>query len=472
MAPASQWEHSNKASKRQRRRRIRLAILGALLALYAGGAVYFSNHFTPGTTVDGVNASMMDASQLAQAIRDRQSTYKLHVTNKDGFDLSVAGSDIDLTCDGEAVATEALSRTSPLLWLPYVISPNNMLIDAHIQANQQALSDIVAGAVDNYNSTSVFPTNANGAYNPDTQKFELIPKTIGTALDATKVLEQCKVATNELRDKLELGSDVLALPDVDDDNPTLLASIEQANGILDRGVQVACDGNVVATADRPTIASWMSITDDQQLDISHVADWVEGNEAILDAGNATDDEHVWECDTWETAVDIHRVMERDLGDTAQVIRIAVETKPPVTEGAKERGRHIDINLSTQFVRFYDTDGKVIWDSYCVTGGWDSQYKEMHATPEGTFAIQAKQTNTTLVGADRDHDEKPDYESFVYFWMPFLNYDYGLHDATWRSEFGGDIREWYGSHGCVNLPYDKAAELFELVNVGDTVYVHS
>ena len=96
---------------------------------------------------------------------------------------------------------------------------------------------------------------------------------------------------------------------------------------------------------------------------------------------------------------------------------------------------------------------------------------MHETPTGTFYLESKQTNQTLVGADLDGDQQPDYESFVYFWMPFLNYDYGLHDATWRSEFGGDIREWYGSHGCVNLPYDKAAELFQLVNVGDTVYIH-
>ena len=143
----------------------------------------------------------------------------------------------------------------------------------------------------------------------------------------------------------------------------------------------------------------------------------------------------------------------------------------MTPGAKERGRHIDINLTTQFARFYDTDGKVIWDSYCVSGGWDIEKGGMHHTPTGEFAIQAKETNRILTGADTDKDGKPDYESFVYYWMPFLDYDYGLHDATWRDEFGGDIYTWWGSHGCVNLPLDKAEELFNLVNVGDPVVVH-
>ena len=55
-----------------------------------------------------------------------------------------------------------------------------------------------------------------------------------------------------------------------------------------------------------------------------------------------------------------------------------------------------------------------------------------ACPEGKRAHQY-----------RDKDEKPDYESFVYFWMPFLDYDFGLHDATWRWDFGGDIRFYDG-----------------------------
>ena len=30
---------------------------------------------------------------------------------------------------------------------------------------------------------------------------------------------------------------------------------------------------------------------------------------------------------------------------------------------------------------------------------------------------------------------------------------------------------YGSHGCVNLPSDKAAELYDLMQLADVVVVH-
>ncbi|WP_396176816.1 L,D-transpeptidase family protein [Fannyhessea vaginae] len=41
----------------------------------------------------------------------------------------------------------------------------------------------------------------------------------------------------------------------------------------------------------------------------------------------------------------------------------------------------------------------------------------------------------------------------------------------RSSFGGSIYKTNESHGCVNLPPSKAAELFSLVHVGDSVVVH-
>ena len=471
MAPAQLINSSDKKAK-GKGGKLRWVVLGALAAAYVVGAAYFSSHFTPGTTVDGVDASLMTTSQLAEAIEQRAASYQQHITGPNGLDITIPGSDVSLTCDGAKTAKEALDRTSPAMWLPYILSPKHMLIDADVTVNDEALANSVGAAVAAFNESATPPTNSTAAYNAENGTFEATQESVGTAFDAGKVLEESAVAVRELRDEVTVGDQQLAQPTVANTDETLNASIERANTILAHEINVVCDDQTIATIDRNTMASWMHFGDDNQLEISGIYDWVENNETVVDAGNAIDDEHVWEIDVQATCDDIHRVMEQDLGDSAKVAREAIETKPPVTPGAKERGRHIDINISTQFIRFYDSDGKVIWDSYCVTGGYDPQYGDMHATPTGTYAIQAKQTNTKLIGADRNGDSEPDYESFVYFWMPFLNYDYGLHDATWRSDFGGEIRTWYGSHGCVNLPYEKAAELFELVNVGDTVYIHN
>ena len=56
-------------------------------------------------------------------------------------------------------------------------------------------------------------------------------------------------------------------------------------------------------------------------------------------------------------------------------------------------------------------------------------------------------------------------------MPFYG-NYGMHDAPWRSSFGGTIYQGGGSHGCVNMPVASAKKLFNnLANQGVPIIVY-
>ena len=69
------------------------------------------------------------------------------------------------------------------------------------------------------------------------------------------------------------------------------------------------------------------------------------------------------------------------------------------------------------------------------------------------------------------EDGPTWHNWVDYWMPFTRGGCGLHDANWRSRFGGEIYKTNGSHGCVNLPHDKAEELFNMISIGTVVIVH-
>ena len=56
-------------------------------------------------------------------------------------------------------------------------------------------------------------------------------------------------------------------------------------------------------------------------------------------------------------------------------------------------------------------------------------------------------------------------------MAFIGSSYGLHDATWRTNFGGDIYKGAGSHGCINMPYASAAKLYDLIDAGTLVMIY-
>ena len=84
-------------------------------------------------------------------------------------------------------------------------------------------------------------------------------------------------------------------------------------------------------------------------------------------------------------------------------------------------------------------------------------------------VNNKESPSKLIGYNGN--EKI-YETEVQYWMPFVGNYIGFHDADWQAAFGGTLyADGAGSHGCVNLPPSKAAELYGLLSSGDTVVSH-
>ena len=99
----------------------------------------------------------------------------------------------------------------------------------------------------------------------------------------------------------------------------------------------------------------------------------------------------------------------------------------------------------------------------------TETKSDRYTPSGIYYIYAKQKNRILRG-QKQADGTYEYETPVSYWMPF-NKGIGLHDASWRKTFGGQIYKTSGSHGCVNLPSSFAANLYGQATVNTPVVVY-
>lgn len=119
--------------------------------------------------------------------------------------------------------------------------------------------------------------------------------------------------------------------------------------------------------------------------------------------------------------------------------------------------YIEVSIDEQHIWYYK-DGNLVMDSSVVTGT-----KERNDTPRGVYYISECINGKYLRGDG--------YKTWVNKWMRLTNTGIGLHDATWRSSFGGSIYKSNGSHGCINLPKKFAYDLFEeaYVNMPVTVY---
>ena len=118
-------------------------------------------------------------------------------------------------------------------------------------------------------------------------------------------------------------------------------------------------------------------------------------------------------------------------------------------------KYILVDISDQTLKYY-VKGKVKLKSNVVIGGRGC------GTPTGRFKLHHKARNVNLTG--------PGYVSHVNYWMPFIGQSYGMHDASWRSQFGGSIYKYNGSHGCVNMPRSKVSKLYKMVPNGTRVII--
>ena len=125
------------------------------------------------------------------------------------------------------------------------------------------------------------------------------------------------------------------------------------------------------------------------------------------------------------------------------------------EKTSYKGTFVEISIKNQTLKYYKNN-KLALKTSVVTG-------KNNATPKGTFKVVSKARKINLIGED--------YVSFVYYWIAFKGRAYGIHDATWRSSFGGQIYKKNGSHGCVNIPYNKAQKLYSMITVGTPVYIY-
>lgn len=178
---------------------------------------------------------------------------------------------------------------------------------------------------------------------------------------------------------------------------------------------------------------------------------------------------------WGSDGELHRVAPGDYGweidkeaeieflmnhllEEGETLREVAYLQTAASRESREWGNtYIEINLSKQHLWAYK-DGELLIDTPVVTGnksrGWD--------TPEGVYTVYGKARNRYLRGAT--------YRTFVNYWMP-VNGNIGIHDATWRKEFGGNIYETNGSHGCINVPKAAMDVIYPAFSVGTPVILY-
>ena len=128
-------------------------------------------------------------------------------------------------------------------------------------------------------------------------------------------------------------------------------------------------------------------------------------------------------------------------------------------GRDDMASYVEVSIGAQHLWFYK-DYQLMIETDVVTGC----IAKNTPTQTGIFPIAYKESPATLIPSNETNGTP------VQYWMPFYD-GQGLHDASWRAAFGGQIYQTAGSHGWVNMPYYAAEYIFNNADTGTPVVLY-
>lgn len=443
-----------------------LAVIGGAYTMPAYGAQ--KDTYVAGTYVNGVNISGQTV-EGAKAILENPDNYSLEIVKKDGTKDIIKGSEIgyraSVTGDLAAVLTEQNAggrAMGPAVKHQFAVEVSASYDRAALEAGIRSLSCISGEGIRKTENAHVSPYEEG-------KTFTIIKEVQGSDVDEEKTKEVilAAVAAGQASVNLEERGCYrqVAVTSTDDHLRELCDTMNRCRdmtitykfGELEEalpGREIAswltgtADGEI--QADQEKAAAYMRLLADKYDTAGKPRTFktVAGRQVELNGPFG------WKIDqAQETAALIGMIR------TGQSQSREPQYAVTGADRASDWGTtYAEVDLSNQHV-YMIKEGSVAWDAPCVTGDVAKGY----ATPDGIYSLTYKETDRILRGKKKD-DGTYEYESHVDYWMPF-NGGIGFHDANWRNKFGGTIYLYAGSHGCINLPPDKAKLLYDYVYKG-------
>ena len=465
------------------KKKLLLTVLSALTLSLAATIGAFADEsdtskLVSGTKINGVGVGGLTPDEAKARIEGFYAgEYTLNIKEKGGKEESIKGSDIGYQVTVSGSIQNILDSQNATGRVAGPSGENTHTMEVSAQYNEEALNNKISNLSCISGGSIVTTKDASISAYEEGKEFTIVPAVQGNDVDPEKTKQ---VITAVVR----AGSRELSLEEtgcyrtvgVWESDENLKALCAAMNSRRTKQLRyVFGDASEVLSGE--TMASWITGSSNGQvtLDQEKVAAFVANLAATYDTAGKTrtftgvtgaeyqlTGPYGWKID--QTAETDNLVLMAQTGIN-QEREVQFSQQAASHSDADWGNTYAEVDFGAQHVYMYE-NGALTWDAPCVTGNVSKNY----TTPEGIYSLTYKQADRVLRGAKRA-DGTYEYESHVDYWMPF-NGGIGFHDASWRSKFGGTIYQYSGSHGCINLPVDKAKLLYEKVYKGMPVLCHN
>lgn len=442
--------------------------------IYLGLAIYYQDSFMYGTWINGIYCTGKTVPEAAEELSENFEYDVLYVVTPQDVEV-LEVSDLDIQYDFESALKEYRRRQNPLVWYSRMLTGHqNEEVIPKITFNPDLLEEWIY-TIDSYESNLqleedyLLITLGENGYEIIEEKEKILNFSKATE-KLTEIIQNAGTEINlEEEDCYFTREETVEMQEVRE----LYEKIEQVQNISLTYKLKETEKKVMPVE----IAAWIGRNKDGSFRLDQNGDLVFDKDAITDFVEELANNY----DTWQnfpfTTHDGREIVLKkgnygtkiyQQKEVSYLMNYLEEPTEIVREPAYIRNitygernaidtTYVEVDMTAQKMMFFK-EGERILETDVVTGCTSQGM----GTPELVCYVYGKSRNAILRGAN--------YRSFVNYWVPVYG-GIGLHDATWRNKFGGELYKKSGSHGCINTPLERMAELYGMLEIGMPVVIH-
>ena len=446
-----------------------------VIIAYIIGVIMFSGKFLPNTYINGDNVAGLTANDVNEALTSSSSQGGISLVKQDDTEEEILFKDIDYVKKYTSDIGQIQKTQSPFLWFTAYFQSQDNEVEIVPVYDKEKLKN----QVDNLKciSSDDIQDPVDAKIEKKDTGFTVVKEVDGNRIDKEKLLNtiQASIDNDDFTINLESNNCYLKakIKSTDKSITDRMSNLSKYNNLSIKLDLVDAEEVI----DFKVFKDWISEKDNKVVfNEKKIASYVEGlakkyntyqskrnfkttKSGTIKVGGSDYDLYGFLLDEDETKSDILDLLQKG---KSQKLKASWEYTA-LCRGAKNGdigNTYIEVDLTTQHLWYYK-DGKKKYETDFVSGmDWDPDRR----TPTGVFRVYDKARNATLVGEN--------YETPVDYWMPFTYTGCGLHDAPWQPYFGGDLYKTNGSHGCLNLSYDSAQEMYDLIDYNTPVIIYN
>lgn len=441
-----------------------IILIASIVLIYLLISIYFANHFFFNTVINGADVSLKAHDDADDIIRSYIKDYKLQLIERNGKIEEIIGQDIGMQYNEKNSIYKIYQMQNSFKWINTLLKKQRYYLEDLYVYNKDNLENRV-NELNCLSHDIIEPYNVSFKYSNGS--YEVIEEVYGNKIYKDRLNQAIEASILKGETKLDLNESLCY------ENPRYTLNSDktiETKNLLDKYVKAKItyiferereilDGN--------TINKWLSVDENLEVIINkkEVMEYVKGLSKKYDTvGTARsfktsigkilevkDGLYGWKINR---AAEIEALLDNiKLGETLEKEPAYAQKSLP-RDGNEIGNTYVEINITRQHLWFYK-NGRLITHGAVVTGNPNRG----HATKLGVYMLNYKENGSILRGQD--------YEAEVTYWMPFYG-NIGIHDASWRYSFGGEIYKTNGTHGCINAPLYLAKAIFENIEDGTPI----